>query len=157
MNELGGPAIATVVLGLLAALAGGCADFGGGLLARRTALFGVVLLSQFVGMLLAIVLAIGRGESAPTQADLAWSVLGGIAAGIGFTALYQALAVGRMGIVAPVTRRDRGGRPGRRRDRARGRARAARPGRHRLRHRRRGPRVTRRATTAAADRGSAWR
>ena len=104
MSELGGPAIATVVLGLLAALAGGCADFGGGLLARRTALFGVVLLSLLVGMLLAIVLAIGRGETAPTQADLVWSVLGGIAAGIGFTALYQALAVGRMGIVAPVTR-----------------------------------------------------
>ena len=103
MTELGGPAIATVFLGLLAALAGGCADFGGGLLSRRTALFGVVLLSQFVGMLLAIALAIGRSETAPTQADLVWSVLGGIAAGIGFTALYQALAVGRMGIVAPVT------------------------------------------------------
>ena len=103
LNELGGPATATVVLGLLAALAGGCADFGGGLLARRTALFGVVLLSQLVGMLLAIVLAIGRGEGAPTQADLAWSVLAGIAGGVGFTALYQALAVGRMGIVAPVT------------------------------------------------------
>ena len=36
-------------------------------------------------------------------ADLGWSVLAGIAGGIGISALYQGLAVGRMGIVAPVT------------------------------------------------------
>jgi len=62
-----------------------------------------VLLSQLAGMLLAIVLALARGESAPTTADLGWSVLAGVAGGIGITALYQGLAVGRMGIVAPVT------------------------------------------------------
>ncbi len=48
-------------------------------------------------------LAVVRGESAPTTADLAWSLLGGLAGGIGITTLYQALAVSRMGIVAPVT------------------------------------------------------
>jgi drug/metabolite transporter (DMT)-like permease len=54
-------------------------------------------------MLLALALAIGRGETAPLPADLAWSVLGGVTGGIGITALYRGLAVGRMGIVAPVT------------------------------------------------------
>jgi drug/metabolite transporter (DMT)-like permease len=62
-----------------------------------------VLISQFVGMLLALVLALARGETTPTTADLGWSVLAGIAGGIGITALYKGLAVGRMGIVAPVT------------------------------------------------------
>jgi drug/metabolite transporter (DMT)-like permease len=66
-------------------------------------LFGVVLLSQVVGMAFALVLAIARGETAPTTADLGWSVLAGITGGVGISALYRGLAVGRMGIVAPVT------------------------------------------------------
>jgi drug/metabolite transporter (DMT)-like permease len=54
-------------------------------------------------MALALALAIARGETAPTAADLGWSVLAGVVGGIGITALYRGLAVGRMGIVAPVT------------------------------------------------------
>lgn len=54
-------------------------------------------------MALALVLAIARGETAPSPADVAWSVVAGVAGGIGITALYRGLAVGRMGIVAPVT------------------------------------------------------
>ena len=103
LNEIGGAASATVLLGLFSAVAWGCGDFGGGLLTRRTALFGVVLISQFVGLVLALVLAVVRGETVPAPADLGWSVLAGIAGGVGISALYQGLAVGRMGIVAPVT------------------------------------------------------
>ncbi|MEO8572253.1 MAG: EamA family transporter [Chloroflexota bacterium] len=54
-------------------------------------------------MLVALGLAIVTGETAPLPADLAWSVVGGLTGGIGITALYHGLAVGRMGIVAPVT------------------------------------------------------
>ena len=54
-------------------------------------------------MLVALGLATVRGETAPLPADLAWSVVGGLTVGIGITALYHGLAVGRMGIVAPVT------------------------------------------------------
>ncbi len=87
----------------MAALTWGSGDFGGGLLVRRMPLFGVVLVSQLVGMAVALVLAIVRGESAPLPADLGWAVLGGLAGGIGISALYQGLAIGRMGIVAPIT------------------------------------------------------
>ena len=62
-----------------------------------------MLVSQLAGAVLALVLAIARGESAPTEADLGWSVLAGVVGGIGITALYRGLAVGRMGVVAPVT------------------------------------------------------
>ena len=62
-----------------------------------------MLVSQLVGMVLALAIAIVRGETAPLPADLSWSVLCGLAGGIGITALYHGLAVGRMGIVAPVT------------------------------------------------------
>jgi drug/metabolite transporter (DMT)-like permease len=103
LNVILGAQAATILLGLISAAAWGSGDFGGGLLARRTALFGVVLGSQVVGMAVALVVAIGRGETFPTTTDLAWSVLGGIAGGIGIAALYGALAVGRMGTVAPVT------------------------------------------------------
>jgi uncharacterized membrane protein len=65
--------------------------------------FGVVLISQFVGMAMAFILALLLGETMPTGPDLAWSVAGGIAGGIGIASLYRALAVGRMAVVAPVT------------------------------------------------------
>jgi hypothetical protein len=52
----------------------------------------------------ALVLAIARGESAPLLADLGWSVAGGLSGGIGVSVLYQGLAVGRMvaSLVGPV-------------------------------------------------------
>jgi uncharacterized membrane protein len=81
----------------------GCGDFGGGLLTRRTPLFGVVLGSQLVGMAMALVLAVVRGEGAMLPADVVWSLLAGVAGGIGITGLYNGLAVGRMGVVAPIT------------------------------------------------------
>jgi drug/metabolite transporter (DMT)-like permease len=59
--------------------------------------------SQLVGMALAAGLTLFRGETAPTTLDLGWSVLAGIAGATGISALYKGLAVGRMGVVAPVT------------------------------------------------------
>ena len=95
--------VATVIFGLVAAVTWGTGDFGGGLLSRRTPLFGVVLASQLVGMAVAFGLAIVRGEGFPSTADIGWSVVSGLAGGIGISALYQGLAVGRMGVVAPIT------------------------------------------------------
>jgi drug/metabolite transporter (DMT)-like permease len=92
-----------VIFGLTAAVTWGTGDFGGGLLSRRTPLFGVVLASQLVGMAVAFALALVRGEGMPSTADVGWSVFSGLAGGIGISALYQGLAVGRMGIVAPIT------------------------------------------------------
>jgi EamA-like transporter family. len=62
-----------------------------------------VLISQLVGMSMALGLALVRGETLPTAGDLGWSVAGGIAGGIGIASLYRALAIGRMAVVAPVT------------------------------------------------------
>jgi drug/metabolite transporter (DMT)-like permease len=97
-----GPA-SVVIFGLLAAVAWGAADFGGGLTTRRATLFGVVLVSQVVGMLVAIVVAIIRAEALPSGADITWAALSGALAAIGILGLYGGLAVGRMGVVAPVT------------------------------------------------------
>lgn len=66
-------------------------------------MYGVVLISQLVGAALALGLALVRAETAPTAPDVLWSLVGGVLGAIGITALYRGLAVGRMGIVAPVT------------------------------------------------------
>lgn len=52
---------------------------------------------------LAIALAVVRAETIPTGIDLAWCLIAGTLGGVGITALYRGLAIGRMGIVAPVT------------------------------------------------------
>jgi drug/metabolite transporter (DMT)-like permease len=65
--------------------------------------FGVVLLSQAVGLALALALAIVGREAFPSAADLPTCLLAGLLGGAGITALYRALSLGRMAIVAPVT------------------------------------------------------
>ena len=62
-----------------------------------------MFISQFVGLVLVIGLAVLRGETIPTPTDIAWSLVAGVAGVIGITSLYRGLAVGRMGVVAPVT------------------------------------------------------
>ena len=66
-------------------------------------MYGVVLLSQFVGMSIAVAIAVVRSESIPVGTDLLLCVVAGVLGGVGITALYRGLAIGRMGIVAPVT------------------------------------------------------
>lgn len=92
-----------MIFGLGSAIAWGAGDFGGGLTSRRAPVFGVVFISQIVGMSLAVVLALLLGETLFSGTDLGWSIAGGIAGGIGITSLYRALSIGRMAVVAPVT------------------------------------------------------
>jgi drug/metabolite transporter (DMT)-like permease len=88
---------------LVAAVTWGSGDFAGGLLTRRSPVLAVVLVSQVVGAVIALALALLRGETMPLPTDLPWSIAGGLTGGVGIVALYRGLAVGRMGVVAPVT------------------------------------------------------
>jgi drug/metabolite transporter (DMT)-like permease len=97
------PGLAVVLLGLLSAVTWGAGDYGGGLLSRRIPLFGVVAVTQVVGMVFALAMAIVRGEPVPQGMDVAWSIGAGACGVVGMTSLYRGLAVGRMGVVAPVT------------------------------------------------------
>jgi drug/metabolite transporter (DMT)-like permease len=91
------------VLGSAAAVAWGAGDFGGGLASRRAPVYGVVLVSQATGMLLSGAGAVALGETVPGPADILICFVAGILGAFGITMLYQGLAIGRMGIVAPVT------------------------------------------------------
>jgi drug/metabolite transporter (DMT)-like permease len=95
--------VATVGLGLASAATWGAADFSGGLATRRSSVFHVTLVAQAAGVFLLVVLALVLAEPAPSHAAVGWGSLAGVVGTVGIAALYRALAVGQMGIAAPVT------------------------------------------------------
>jgi drug/metabolite transporter (DMT)-like permease len=96
------PTLIVVGLGLLASLGWGVGDFGGGLTSRKAPVLGVLAGSQLASLFVAVpILALGS-EPAMTTADFAISVLGGAFGASGLALLYRGLAVGRMGVVAPI-------------------------------------------------------
>ena len=92
-----------MILGLAAAVAWGGGDFGGGVASRRVPVFGVVLVSQVTGFVGSFALAMAVDQTLPTGVDLLICAIGGALGAFGITMLYRGLAIGRMGIVAPVT------------------------------------------------------
>lgn len=94
--------ILAVGLGLSAALAYGSADFFGGLATRRAAIFSVVVPVQAVGLVV-LALALPFLHGTFTAGAATYGVLGGICGGAGIALLYRALAVGKMGVVSPIT------------------------------------------------------
>ena len=90
------------MLALGAALAWGFGDFGGGLSSRRAPVIGVVLVVQGLGALLMLVLAILRADPAPASGTLGIAMACGVVGAGAILALYHGLAVGRMGVVAPL-------------------------------------------------------
>jgi uncharacterized membrane protein len=91
-----------LLLALASAAVYGAGDFFGGLSSRRAAALVVVGVSQFVGLLLALVLALLVGGQV-TAADVGWAAAGGLAGAAGLGIFYRALADGSMSVVAPVT------------------------------------------------------
>lgn len=91
-----------VVLALSSAVVYGASDFLGGLASRRTSVFGVVALSQVVG-LAALVLLLPWLGGPVDLADLAWGAAAGVAGAGGLVIFFRTLAGGVMSVVAPVT------------------------------------------------------
>ena len=91
-----------VVLALTSAAVYGAADFLGGLASRKTSVFGVVALSQVVG--LAALLALLPWLGGPVDGtDLAWGVAAGVAGASALVLFFRTLARGVMSVIAPVT------------------------------------------------------
>ncbi len=91
------------VLALASAALYGAADFVGGLATRKAPAIAIVVVSQTAGLvLLALALPLMLGAW-PSLLDLFWGAAAGLAGGVGVALLYQALAVGTMAVVAPVT------------------------------------------------------
>jgi drug/metabolite transporter (DMT)-like permease len=95
--------LGAVLLALAASASWGVSDFLGGLKARSVSVLTVLGISQPVGLVLLGAIVAARWDSPPGGLDILWSVLAGFGGAIGIGALYRGLAVGSMGIVAPIT------------------------------------------------------
>jgi len=92
--------VAALSLGAAGVWGGG--DFAGGVATKRANVFRVVAGAHACGLLLMLALAWTSGEPVPPRSSLLWGVVAGVTGAFGIAALYKGLAVGRMGIVAPV-------------------------------------------------------
>ena len=92
-----------VALALGASIAWGCSDFLAGLKTRRLAVLWVLVVSQGTGLALVLVAALVSGHALPGGHAALLAAGAGVAELIGFAALYRALAVGAMSVVAPVS------------------------------------------------------
>ncbi|MFF4536507.1 EamA family transporter [Streptomyces aureus] len=92
----------TALFALATSLLWGLADFGGGLLTRRTPALTVVVVSQSIAAVVlgAIVLATGGWSAAGPQ--LWFAVAAGLVAPVALLSFYKALALGPMGVVSPL-------------------------------------------------------
>jgi drug/metabolite transporter (DMT)-like permease len=91
------------LLALSGAFLWGVGDFMGGLAARRLALLTVLAVSQGVGLAGVAVWVVLSGDAFPGVVELLPAAGAGIAGLLGLAALYRGMAVGAMGIVAPIS------------------------------------------------------
>ncbi len=91
-----------IVLALGSAIAYGVSDYTGGVLTKRARVFNVILLSQLVSCAL-VVLVLPFWSGSFSWAGMRWGALAGVAGVSGAALLYRGLAIGRMGVVAPIT------------------------------------------------------
>ncbi|MCX4966854.1 EamA family transporter [Streptomyces sp. NBC_00654] len=91
-----------LLLALGSSLAYGCADFLGGLGARKAHVLRTVMIAAPASLALEIMLwpVLGASFSAGT---LGWGAASGVASAAAFTLLYKTLAIGPMNVLSPVT------------------------------------------------------
>jgi len=92
----------TILLALGSSLLWGVADFFGGKTSRNRMTVAVVLIAQLAGLLLALVVALASGSMAASTGYVPWAIGAGMAGAFAVVLFYQALAIGTMGVVAPI-------------------------------------------------------
>jgi drug/metabolite transporter (DMT)-like permease len=97
------PELASPALSLAAAVTWGAADFSGGFATKTINPFRVVLLAHATGLLFMLTLAVATQDPIPARATFLWGAIAGLVGGIGLAAFYKALAIGTMGVNAPLS------------------------------------------------------
>ena len=92
-----------VLLALGASLSWGIGDFLGGLTSRALHVATVLALSQVAGLVALLVWLGVSGEAFPGWTSVAWAAAAGVGGACGLAALYRGLAIGAMGVVAPIS------------------------------------------------------
>ena len=93
----------SIALAFGSALSWGTGDFLGGIQTRRWPVQLVILGSATGGALLALVVALADAQTVPPVDDFAMGAAAGVVGMVALVAFYQALAIGTMSIVAPIS------------------------------------------------------
>ncbi len=91
-----------VALALASSVAWGISDFLGGLQSRRISALAVLLVTQPVGLVLALAVAVAFGGDALSAGHAAIAVGAGAAAVLALGAFYRAMALGSVTVVATI-------------------------------------------------------
>lgn len=92
----------TALFALATSLLWGLADFGGGLLTRRTPALTVVVVSQSIAVAVLGVVVAATGAWSEADGRLWFAVAAGLVGPVAMLAFYKALALGPMGVVSPL-------------------------------------------------------
>ncbi|MGP4006731.1 EamA family transporter [Streptomyces sp. 4N124] len=92
----------TAFFALAASLLWGLADFGGGLLTRRTPALTVVVVSQTIAAAVLGVIVVATGAWSEAGPRLWFAVAAGLVGPVALLCFYKALALGPMGVVSPL-------------------------------------------------------
>jgi drug/metabolite transporter (DMT)-like permease len=92
----------TALFALATSLLWGLADFGGGLLTRRTSALTVVVVSQSIAAAVLGVIVLATGAWSEASPQLWFAVAAGLVGPVAMLAFYKALALGPMGVVSPL-------------------------------------------------------
>jgi drug/metabolite transporter (DMT)-like permease len=95
--------VLSVVLALAASVSWGVSDFLGGLNSRYLAVASVMLISQTVGLVMLLPLALLHGWPAFDAQSYGYAMAGSAAGLAGIGAMYRGMAVGSISIVAPIS------------------------------------------------------
>jgi drug/metabolite transporter (DMT)-like permease len=91
-----------IVLGLGSSVAWGISDFLGGLQTRRASALAVLLVTQPIGLVLALLVALAFGGDGLSERDIAIALGAGAVAVLALGAFYQAMALGSVSVVATI-------------------------------------------------------
>ncbi|MEW2633915.1 DMT family transporter [Streptomyces sp. NPDC048389] len=92
----------TALFALATSLLWGLADFGGGLLTRRTPALTVVVASQTVAVVVLGAIVVATGGFSEAGPRLWYAVAAGAVGPVAMLCFYKALALGPMGVVSPL-------------------------------------------------------
>jgi drug/metabolite transporter (DMT)-like permease len=95
--------VSAIALALGASVLWGVGDFLGGVTSRRLATITVLAISQTAGLVAIFVVALVAGGALSTLAGLAAAAAAGIGGAVGLAGLYRGMAIGAIGVVAPIS------------------------------------------------------
>jgi drug/metabolite transporter (DMT)-like permease len=81
----------------------GTSDFAGGYASRRANAFVLTAFSHICAFALMLAVALGQHGEFPGRASILWAIAAGALGGFSLSLFYRALAMGQMGITAPIS------------------------------------------------------